>query len=406
MNKIKIRNLNIQDSFKIQGIFCLDEVEYYGVFSSDGFNFHLDFITDKWDLPENINEIEFLASNGEKLFLYNGICEKSKINLPGFSEYTFLFSQFWVTQNQNVLDNFSSVSIDFSGLKQIVNFSPYTIKKYTTKSIYEITRSTNNFKILLPEKNGITLKLMHHYKYTSNDYREMQFTYENFLKIQYSKPVNAKTCINNILDINYLFSFITNEKHKTKKVILGSGDHLYYIFISSPFEFKEKHKKSILPITNDFYEKYFYKIYNFYLENNKLFEDIFYLYVNIMYEKKFVNHYLLNLLKINEGLFNRFIRDDNTNLKQKYKELLHSLDIELQNYLKSLIDYNERELNNFLKDFRHYHSHYFTKSKSLSYKYESDFKVANYVLQLHKAFIFKEVGVNEKDIISLLKYTH
>lgn len=319
-----------------------------------------------------------------------------------------MFPQFWVTQNQNILDNFyfSDAIIDFSGLKQIVNFTPYTIKKNTIKRTYEINLSTNNSKTLLPEKNGMTLKLMRNYEHTSNIYKENKFTYENLFKISYSEPADSLTCINNILDINYLFSFITNEKHKTKKIILKSKNALYYVFISNPFVFKEKHKKSILPVTNDFYEKYFPKIYSFYLQNSQLFEDIFYLYINVMYEKKFVNHYLLNLLKINEGLFNRFIRDDNTNLKEKYKELLNSLDHELQEYLKSLIDYNENELNTFLKDFRHYHSHYFPKSKKLLYKNESNFKVSNYVLQLHKAFIFKQIGVKESDIISLLKHTH
>ena len=86
-----------------------------------------------------------------------------------------------------------------------------------------------------------------------------------------------------------------------------------------------------------------------------------------MYTPKFIEHYLVDLLKINEGLHRRLVSNQQIILIDRYKDLFHSLDNELQNYLKSIVNYDEK-LHDYLKDYRHYYSHYFPPSENLHIK--------------------------------------
>ena len=86
-----------------------------------------------------------------------------------------------------------------------------------------------------------------------------------------------------------------------------------------------------------------------------------------MYTPKFIEHYLFDLLKINEGLHRRLVSNQEIFLIYRYKYLFHSLDSELQNYLKSIINYDEK-LHGYLKEYRHYYSHYFPPSEKPTYQ--------------------------------------
>ncbi|WP_221620418.1 MULTISPECIES: hypothetical protein, partial [unclassified Desulfovibrio] len=83
----------------------------------------------------------------------------------------------------------------------------------------------------------------------------------------------------------------------------------------------------------------------------------------------------------------------------------HSLDPELQNYLKSIFNYSE-EIHNYLKEFRHYYSHFFPVGEKPSYNKDTKLNIMSYVLQLHKSYVFSNMGIPSKDIVELLKVTH
>lgn len=124
-----------------------------------------------------------------------------------------------------------------------------------------------------------------------------------------------------------------------------------------------------------------------------------------MYTPKFIEHYLVDLLKINEGLHRRLVSNQQIILIDRYKDLFYSLDNELQNYLKSIVNYDEK-LHDYLKDYRHYYSHYFSPSEKPTYQKDNIFNISNFVLQLHKSFIMFKIGIPSSEIVSLLKITH
>ena len=106
-------------------------------------------------------------------------------------------------------------------------------------------------------------------------FNESKFQYENVLKLEYKNFIDSEKCISDALNIAYIFSFITNEKHKIESVILSSNDNSYKVFLDLPFDFKEYHKSSITYFTNDFFRNYLSNIYSFFHNNRDSFEDIF-----------------------------------------------------------------------------------------------------------------------------------
>ncbi|HGZ4765096.1 TPA: HEPN domain-containing protein, partial [Staphylococcus aureus] len=188
-------------------------------------------------------------------------------------------------------------------------------------------------------------------------------------------------------------------------ITLFSDTGSYRYFVQTPYKFNENHKNNIISTTSEFVEKYFATIYKYFYQNAEYFNDIFDYYINIMYTTKFISPNLVDLLRINEGIHRRITGDKKMNLKERYKNLLYSLDLELQEYLKSIFNYSE-EIHNYLKKFRHYYSHFFPVGEKPSYNKDTKLNIMNYVLQLHKSYVFSNMGIPANDIIELLKVTH
>lgn len=404
---MKLRKINNFDKFEVHGTLLLSEIEIEGVLKSDGNNYKLSFNTEHvLEINESINECEFTTVKGETLFLINGVQSGQNRNFPGRSEFEYLFTQIWLSSSHTYIPNsFDSVKVKFSGLKKNIKNSPFNIKINSDETEYTISINTDNLKKKIATLDDITLYSLCNTKRSITRSGESNFQYENMLQLKYNTDTNSDKCISDALNLSYIFSLITNEKHKIENIILSSNSDNYRVFLDLPFDFKEYHKTSITYITSDFLKQYSPKIFSFFYSNQNLLEDIFSGYIKLMYSTKFINHYLVDLLKLNEGLHRRFISNKKTNLVDRYKELLRFLDDDLQIYLKNVVNYDE-SLHNFLKDFRHYHSHYYPIEKKTKYTNDSIFNVSKYVLQLHKAFILTKIGIPSKDIITLLKNTH
>lgn len=76
-------------------------------------------------------------------------------------------------------------------------------------------------------------------------FNEITFQYENSLKFEYKNNLTSDKCISDALNIAYIFSFITNEKHKIESIILYSKKEAFRIFVDLPFNFKEHHKTKL-----------------------------------------------------------------------------------------------------------------------------------------------------------------
>ncbi|WAE41707.1 hypothetical protein LQ944_04760 [Staphylococcus pasteuri] len=404
---MKLRKLNNTDNFEISGTLLLAGSEEQGILKSDGSNFTLSFSTDiELKLEEVIQECEFMTVKGETLYLRNGVLSKCSTNFPGGNEFEYLFTQIWISiSHKKIPETFDSVSIKFSGLKKNINQTPFSIKHNRKNNEYIINIDSENLKKEIISLNEVSLCLLCNMNNKINRFNESNFQYENALKLEYKNSYYSEKCISDALNIAYIFSFITNEKHKIESVILSSDSNSYRVFLDLPFDFKEYHKTSITHITNGFFQKHLSKIYEFFYSNRDSFEDIFSSYIKLMYTPKFIEYYLVDLLKINEGLHRRLVSNDQINLVDRYKDLLFSLDNDLQDYLKSIVNYDD-SLHDYLKNYRHYYSHYFPHTEKPTYSKDNIINISKYTLQLHKSFILFKIGIPSSEIISLLKCTH
>ncbi|MFQ3745628.1 HEPN domain-containing protein [Staphylococcus nepalensis] len=379
-----------------------------GEFVGDGENFKLNFhLETPPNLEKRIDKLLFYTTEGETLILLNGLQTKFKFSFPGFYEIEYLFTQFCCSLQSNDLpQNFSGVSINFSNLKNNLKKSPIEISKKEDEEevLYSVSveKSKDNEILLLKDS---TLFYRYHPKLQRSKKNELTFHYDSSLKKKYNNKTSLEQCINDATTLTYLFSFITNEKHKIYNITLFSGSDNYRYFVQTPYKFKENHKNNIIFTTSEFIERYFAIIYKYFYQNSEYFEDIFDYYINIMYITKFISPNLVDLLRINEGIHRRVTGNKNMNLKKRYESLLYSLDKELQKYLKSIFNYDE-EIHNYLKEFRHYYSHFFPTGEKPKYNKDTKLNIMNYVLQLHKAYIFYNMGIPAEDIIELLKVTH
>ncbi|MDU9352052.1 hypothetical protein [Staphylococcus warneri] len=396
---MKLKKINNLDYFEISGTLFLSGIEENGVLKSDGSNYILSFNTKiELEFDESIDECQFLTVKGEKLFLRYGVRSLYNLNFPGKTEYEYVFTQIWLSvSHTDIPETFDSVSIKFSGLKKNINHTPFNIKHNRVDNEYIVSIDRENLKKEIISLNEISLYSLCNMNNKIYRFNESKFQYENVLKLEYKNFIDSEKCISDALNIAYIFSFITNEKHKIESVILSSNDNSYKVFLDLPFDFKEYHKSSITYFTNDFFRNYLSNIYSFFHNNRDSFEDIFSSYIKLMYTPKFIDHYLVDLLKINEGLHRRFVPNDKIYLVDRYKDL--------QDYLKSIVNYDD-SLHDYLKNFRHYHSHYFSPSEKPTYSKDNIINISKYTLQLHKSFIMFKIGIPSSEIISLLKCTH
>ncbi|MFQ3837285.1 HEPN domain-containing protein [Staphylococcus nepalensis] len=405
---MKLKKINNFDEFNVSGSFYLINEMIAGEFVGDGENFKLNFhLETPPNLEKRIDKLLFYTTEGETLILLNGLQTKFKFSFPGFYEIEYLFTQFCCSLQSNDLpQNFSGVSINFSNLKNNLKKSPIEISKKEDEEevLYSVSveKSKDNEILLLKDS---TLFYRYHPKLQRSKKNELTFHYDSSLKKKYNNKTSLEQCINDATTLTYLFSFITNEKHKIYNITLFSGSDNYRYFVQTPYKFKENHKNNIIFTTSEFIERYFAIIYKYFYQNSEYFEDIFDYYINIMYTTKFISPNLVDLLRINEGIHRRVTGNKNMNLKKRYESLLYSLDKELQKYLKSIFNYDE-EIHNYLKEFRHYYSHFFPTGEKPKYNKDTKLNIMNYVLQLHKAYIFYNMGIPAEDIIELLKVTH
>ncbi|RIN72522.1 hypothetical protein BU015_12540, partial [Staphylococcus simulans] len=198
--------------------------------------------------------------------------------------------------------------------------------------------------------------------------------------------------LEDITEVCYLFSFVTNQKHRIDSVNLINDDNEFRVFRTLPYKFEPYHKNAYRYEIAGFINTYFGVIYEFYYKNPKVFEDVFSLYIKLMYTTNFIDYYLVDLLKLLEGVHRRLISGKQVNLVERYKEMLEILDGNLQNYLKKLIVFDE-SIHDFMKEYRHYYSHFWLPEETLEYEYDTNFNVSNYAVQLLKAVILSKVGV-------------
>lgn len=404
---MKLMNVNNFDEFEIQGVILLEDQEIQGTLKSDGSNYKLNFnIEHHIELDNKSIEFKFVTVKGELVFLKKGIETKLNMNFPGLCECEYVFSQIWVSNNKTEIpEKFEGVKIQFSGLKENIFESPFEIVINKDKSEYSIRVDKENNKKKILSLEEVDLYSLSYWTRKITSPPECEFHFENKLELIYSTDRCSEKCISDAIELSYIFSLITNEKHKIENITLYSSENYYRVFLSLPFNFKEYHKTTITYKTSDILKKYLPDIYKFFWNNKDELEDIFSGYIKLMYTPKFINHYLVDLLKLNEGLHRRFINNNKVNLVDRYNELLNSLEDNLQKHLTSIVNFDE-ELHEYLKDFRHYHSHYYPIEEKPIYSKDTMYNISNYVLQLHKTFLLTKIGISSEDIIALLKMTH
>lgn len=406
----KIKYLNIFDPFKVTGFIQYDETDYQCVFESDGENFKL-LITvldyGKLDtFEDSIDSLLFKTEEGETLILKKGVVSNWKQHTSGFSQKEYVFLEFYCSTNHKELpDTFTGFTLNFSNLKHLINDSPFTyeIKHEPDRSFYDVVVDKTSNKELLKLDD---LELSYNtflWQTEISSYREINFKYYNNLEISYFNKTTLKEIMSEVTKLPYIFSFITNEKHKIYKINLMNGDDHYICFISLPYNFKEYHRKINLPYLSDFIKRNFTYIYEYFHKNQNDIDILFFNFIKVMYTKKFVINDTADMLRINEGIHRAISKKRDMTLIKRYKNMFESLDTHLQEHLKSTFDYNP-EIHNYLKEFRHYHSHYYDK-ELVSYP-DSDINIFNYTVQLHKAYVLNTIGIDSKDIVDLLKKTH
>lgn len=405
---VKLKKINNFDKFNVKGSFHLTNELISGEFIGDGENFKLTFhLETPPNLEKNIDKLLFYTTEGETLILLNGLQTKFKFSFPGFHEIDYVFTQFCCSlQTNDLSEDFSGVSINFSNLKNNLKRSPFEISEKTGEDevLYSLLVEKSKDNEILALKDS-TLFYKHYPKLKHSNKNELTFHYDSVLKKKYNNKTSLDQCINDAITFTYLFSFITNEKHKIYNITLFSDAGRYRYFTHTPYKFNENHKNNITFTTSEFIERYFAIIYKYFYQNAEYFNDIFDYYINIMYTTKFISPNLVDLLRINEGIHRRITGDTKMNLKERYKNLLYSLDPELQKYLKNNFNYSE-EIHNYLKEFRHYYSHFFPVGEKPSYNKDTKLNIMSYVLQLHKSYVFYNMGIPAKDIIELLNVTH
>ncbi|WP_312683546.1 hypothetical protein [Mammaliicoccus sciuri] len=406
----KIKDLNIFDPFKVTGIINYDEANYNCVFESDGENFKLLFtVLDYKDYDTFQDSIDSLSLNtveGETLILKRGVVSNWKQYFPGYYQKEYVFLEFYCSLSHKELpDTFSGFTLNFSNLKYLINDSPFTYAKKDEpdKCFYDVVvDKTSNKKLLKLDD----LKLSYNtflWQTEISSYREINFKYYNNLEISYFNKTTLKEIMSEVTKLPYIFSFITNEKHKIYKITLMNENDHYICFISLPYNFKEYHRKINSPFLSGFIKRNFKFIYEYFHKNQNDIDILFFNFIKIMYTKKFVINDTADMLRINEGIHRAISKKRDMTLIERYKNMFESLDTHLQEHLKSTFDYNP-EIHNYLKEFRHYHSHYYDK-ELVSYP-DSDINIFNYTVQLHKAYVLNAIGIDSKDIVDLLKKTH
>ncbi|CAG7914997.1 hypothetical protein SSCS72_02818 [Mammaliicoccus sciuri] len=406
----KIKDLKIFDPFNVTGFIRYGETDYQCVFESDGENFKL-LITvldyGKLDtFEDSIDSLLFTTVEGETLILKKGVVSNCKQHTSGISQKEYVFLEFYCSLSHKELpDTFSGFTLNFSNLKYLINDSPFTYAKKDEpdKRYYDvIVDKTSNKEILKSDD----LKLSYNtflWQTEISSFREINFKYYNNLEISYFTKTSLKEIMHEVTKLPYIFSFITNEKHKIYKINLKNDADHYICFISLPHNFKEYHRKINLPFLSDFMKRNFYLIYKYFHENKNDIDILFFNFIKVMYTKKFVINDTADMLRINEGIHRAISKNPDMTLIKRYKNMFESLDPHLQEHLKSTFVYNP-EIHNYLKEFRHYHSHYYDK-ELVSYP-DSEINIFNYTVQLHKAYVLNDIGIDSKDIVELLKNTH
>lgn len=177
------------------------------------------------------------------------------INFPGSNEFEYLFTQIWVSISHTEIPNtFDSISVKFSGLKENINHIPFDIKYNQTNNEYTISIDKANLKKEIISLNEVRLSSICKTNRKRTRLNEITFQYENSLKFEYKNNLTSDKCISNALNIAYIFSFITNEKHKIKSIILYSKKEAFRVFVDLPFNFKEIHKTKITYVTKDLFQ--------------------------------------------------------------------------------------------------------------------------------------------------------
>ncbi|PTI97755.1 hypothetical protein BU019_12385 [Staphylococcus simulans] len=410
---IKLKDKMMNEEFEVYGRFKYENQNYEGVLSNDGSLYKLKFNSteiEPFNKNKTIKSIEFYTTNGEYLIIQNGVNYKERFNFPGFYEFEYVFNEFWLSIDGATLpEHFIKAQVNFSGLKEYMRYSPYTIETNAENSYYKINFNKKAVRTISCAKDMI-LKINCHCNINTSDNFEMRFKYKNYLNIEYYNLKPSGKCISDSLDLRNLFSLITNEKHKLYEVILVSFEeeseksNRFKIFRRLPFEFKEYHKMSQRYEISNFLNKNLEKIFVYFNENKDLFEDIFSSYIKLLYTDRFVSSYLAELLKMNEGLHLR-ITGTQKNLVKRYKEIFYSLDNDLKVHLKGLVNF-KTDIFYYLKDYRNYYSHYFPVKRKPTYKWDNDLRIGEFVLQLHKSYLLTQIGIPSKDIVKILKVTH
>ncbi|MHD0396409.1 HEPN domain-containing protein [Staphylococcus simulans] len=410
---MKLKKKCLYETFEVRGRFKLDGNSYEGVFKSDGSHFRLAFTKSaEKKFEDKIGQLYFSTSRGEMLILNKGLLAKTERHFRGLDTLEYLFTEFWLSvDHASIPASFMGGKIKFSGLKAYALQSPFHIEYEFYDNTYKVQVSENLKTEITSDIADRTLSVVSHGQIKSNQYQELSFQYENWLRLDYTDKHKKDECIHDLLDLVYLYSFITNERHQVEEIILMSynkktkANEHFKLFMNLPYEFTPYHKTSHTYEINAFLNQYFKVIYKFYCAHKSLFDDTFNSFMDLLYTTKFVNHYLAELLKISEGVHRRFTGKKSTTLKKRYEDMLSSLDIELITYLKSLVHYN-KSLNKYLKNYRNYYSHYFPSLDKPIYQHDTDERIGEYVVQLHKAFILTQIGIPPREIIKLLKVTH
>lgn len=406
----KIKDLKIFDPFKVTGFIQYGETNYQCVFESDGENFKLLItVLDYGKLEtfeDSIDSLLFKTVENETLILKKGVVSNCKLHTSGISQKEYVFLEFYCSLSHKELpDTFTGFTLNFSNLKYLINDSPFTYAKKDEpdKRYYNVVVDNTSNKELLTLDD---LKLSYNtflWQTEISSFREINFKYYNNLEITYFTKTSLKEIMHEVTKLPYIFSFITNEKHKIYKINLMNGDDHYICFISLPYNFKEYHRKINLPFLSDFTKRNFDCIYEYFHKDQDDIDILFFNFIKVMYTKKFVINDTADMLRINEGIHRAISKKPKLDLIKRYKDMLESLDPYLQEYLESTFVYNP-EIHNYLKEFRHYHSHYYDK-ELVSYP-DSDINIFNYTVQLHKAYVLNDIGIDSKDIVKLLKNTH
>ncbi|OFL49831.1 hypothetical protein HMPREF2767_00325 [Nosocomiicoccus sp. HMSC067E10] len=408
---MKFSKIEMDDKISLHGVTFIQENEpISSLLEYDDGHIELTFIklADSYmDLDPNIENVKFVSSYGENIFLKNGIFKNITTNSRGVRTYSIIYEYLFLlisSRSNKEIDfkEFCTINLNYTDLNSFLNKEMISFLQDII--IDETSSFSSNEENLYTEFNydNYELSVSDTYKIIKNIDKNNSTFRINFrpqLMIKTKEEIDFEDILGLIFKFRNILSFIFDKKLKTKEIFLENRTCKLKIFWSKEFGIKETIAKRNIDYKKEFFVRNFSEIINGYFKNSDKLRDIFEIYVNNLYVVHYyADSYLLSQISIMEGLHRRFISEKEKHLRKRLIEVFKFVDDDVKEkiYKANGINLNVKveDIALYLKKFRNYHSHYGYNKPKKKIEIE-DHDLISFLRDFSREFILKNIGVSE-----------